>query len=1073
LQKSSSETAVTVAIDGTAPLSVGDAATEYSFTYYVASNQLYDITVALISANSASSLFRVLWRNDGNAYVNYGQAAADSPILTKTIIGRDSFFRIRTNTRVVRDDQALYFDTNAGWPQCGSTSGGNVLRWIQCRGQGVRSNDVLSVEVNHAVICASTSTIVIANAVSAITAGITGTFDMVVRDQFSNILDSDSDAILIKISLNTGSESAFYGSVVPTATGTSVADPKGRYSVSYVVTRAGTFSLAIAAVGGSGNGLMGSFFNNQFFTDAAATRTFSSIDLNWGMDFPVSQIRSATGWSARWTGFLRLVDSASSMYSFYLNTGFGGGRLYVANKLVIDSTNMTNDYKSGGEFSGSVSLSSNVVYDVSVEYVAASAPAYVTLSYSSYSQDKIILPSSALFPFSSTFSNGAQTLSVFDSRRNCGASSRINGRGLTIATAGISAVFTITSVDQYGNRRSSQSTNPDCAADATCVFSAVAVPDNALTSTVRTRGAAVTQSTNEFFTVAYTATLSAGYSLSVTSSPVSGGLWATYYDDVGWTGPRLSQQQPDPTWTLTTTDVPVPAAAALTKDGLWSVRYRGSLKPASAGWHTFSFSVTEKFMAIVDGSRLVDTYSTPYSGAATTVTGSINLPNANAFYEIHLMYESDVSSGSTFAATINAGSYSSLSSSLFASTSVDSMPSRLIVYPNSPCGSTSTLRGRGLSLATAGVIARFTVTLRDAYGNLRNAADGLVVASAFSLTGSGITGFPSHNLYQGTDHNPSNTCPSCPIAPVSAQVTAGSSSELYNVQITLTKTGNYKMTASVAQPGGLTATYYARDGTAFGYSTAVSSTSSFGSVDYTTTAAIAGRWQGYVRPSRAGSYTFSVEPVAASDGHLRLWISQTLVIDRSASAIPSTGFSAVFSFPYANNLYDVFVAYNSLSSVTAAGFRLYWQSAQVPGKLIPGDTQKEKIPTDRLYNRGEVTADGYYSATHKVTLNADVGSSRTYATGNDLTLTTAGTAGSFTITSRDTFDNSRTTNDNSVSAAIFSSDGFPKSAALTFLSCSSVCTNRVSYTASTFTRSGSYSVIVYDRAFVVRHYHLN
>jgi hypothetical protein len=31
----------------------------------------------------------------------------------------------------------------------------------------------------------------------------------------------------------------------------------------------------------------------------------------------------------------------------------------------------------------------------------------------------------------------------------------------------------------------------------------------------------------------------------------------------------------------------------------------------------------------------------------------------------------------------------------------------------------------------------------------------------------------------------------------------------------------------------------------------------------------------------------------------------------------------------------------------------------------------------------------------------------------------------------------------------------------------------VSYTASTFTRSGSYSVIVYDRAFVVRHYHSN
>jgi len=265
-------------------------------------------------------------------------------------------------------------------------------------------------------------------------------------------------------------------------------------------------------------------------------------------------------------------------------------------------------------------------------------------------------------------------------------------------------------------------------------------------------------------------------------------------------------------------------------------------------------------------------------------------------------------------------------------------------------------------------------------------------------------------MYAGTEHTSGNTCASCPTAPVSGVVSPGSSSEKFNVQITLTKTGDYKMTASIARPGGLSATYYTYDSSYFSFNGAVSSRSTFGSLDYTTPAAVSGRWQGYIRPSRAGSYTFSVEPyTSASDGHFRMWISQTLVIDRGASGvIPAAGFSAVFSFPYANNMYDVFVAYHSPASPTAsapAGFRLYWQSAQIPGKIIAGDTLKEKIPTSNLYYRDEIMGQNHYTSTSiKVTVQADVGSARTFATGNQLTLTTAGTAGCFTITSRDTFD---------------------------------------------------------------------
>jgi hypothetical protein len=1057
-QKSSGESDVQVWFDNGSPWTI--TTSEASSTVFVQANQLYEITVRLMSSNSASAMYRLLWENRGDAYLNYDKPAATST-LPKTVIGLESFFRIRSNSRVVRDDQSRYYDTEAGWPRCGSISTGDQLEWFRCRGQGLRSNDVLSVEVEHAVICGSTSSITISDAVSSITAGATGTFNLVVRDRFSNVLDSDTDAILIKITLNSESESPFYGSVIPSTTGTTVGDPKGAYSVSYVVTRAGTFSLTIAAVGAYGNGLRGTFFRNRHFTDPSETLASPSINFNWGMGIPAAGLNNPSGWSVRWTGFIRLVDSASTMYSFFLRTGHGGGRLYVGEMLVIDSISESDENPSGGEVSGTISLTSNVVYDVTVEYVAASAPAHVVLSYSSYSQARVVIPSSALFPISSIFSNGAQTLSVVDFRRNCGASSLVSGSGLSIATAGISASFTITSIDQYGNVRQSQSVNPDCNDQNACVFATVAVPDDASTTIRPFRGRTTLQNTNAYFSVAYTITRSAGYSILVSSSPVAQGLWATYYDDIGWRGPVLSQIQSNPTWTISdSSDIPPALVGVLSKDTLWSVRFMGSYKPTQSGNHIFSFTVTEKIKAYVDGALVADTYTTGYSGGAITVSSTINFPDTNTFYDIHIMYETDSSTGSTFGATINGEQYSTRAANLYSSNRVSATPSRNIVYPNVPCGTASTIRGAALSLATAGVLASFTLTLRDAYGNLRDAADGLVIASAFPLTGSYIT--PSPNMYQGVSHT--GTCASCPVAPVRGLVTKGSSGELYNVQITLTKTGNYKISASIARPGGLSATYYTRDASAFQFNGAVSSRMMFGSLDYTTTVTVSSRWQGYLRPSRAGSYTFSVEPYSASEGgNFKLWISQSLVIDRTV-AIPSTGFSAVYSFPYADNLYDVFVAYHSPSPVTAAGFRLYWQSAQVPGKNLAGDTQKEKIPTQRLYYRDDIDGSYIGNAAIKVTVQADVGSARTFASGNGLTVATAGAAGSFSITSRDTFDNSRTTNDLSVSAAIFSSDGFPVSATLTLISCSGVCSNRVSYT---LTRSGSYFVTVYDRAFVV------
>ena len=91
-------------------------------------------------------------------------------------------------------------------------------------------------------------------------------------------------------------------------------------------------------------------------------------------------------------------------------------------------------------------------------------------------------------------------------------------------------------------------------------------------------------------------------------------------------------------------------------------------------------------------------------------------------------------------------------------------------------------------------------------------------------------------------------------------------------QFNATKPGNYKVVPCLAAVGGLFATFYDRDTSAFAFTSAVRSSASFG-LDFSAASgnaaapllsAVSIRWQGFVQPKEDGVHTLSVVPRAAA-----------------------------------------------------------------------------------------------------------------------------------------------------------------------------------------------------------------
>jgi hypothetical protein len=141
---------------------------------------------------------------------------------------------------------------------------------------------------------------------------------------------------------------------------------------------------------GNGTGLKAEYYNGMTFDTLVLTRIDPTVNFDWGAGSPSASV-NVDRFSARWTGQVQPLYSQT--YTFYAQSD-DGIRLWVNGQLLIDNCidhALTED-------SGRIALTAGQKYDIKIEYYENSNLAQATLSWSSSSQAKQIVPQSQLFP---------------------------------------------------------------------------------------------------------------------------------------------------------------------------------------------------------------------------------------------------------------------------------------------------------------------------------------------------------------------------------------------------------------------------------------------------------------------------------------------------------------------------------------------------------------------------------------------------------------------------------------------------------------------------------------------------
>ena len=141
---------------------------------------------------------------------------------------------------------------------------------------------------------------------------------------------------------------------------------------------------------GTGQGLKGEYYSGTNF----GTLRFTRVDPKIAFDFakrPPSKTLGGENLSVRWTG--RIQPKFSETYTFY-TTSDDGVRLFVDGKKIIENWQV----RGTAEDKGTIDLKAGQFADIMIEYFQSTGESAMTLSWSSQSQKKEVVPDTQLYP---------------------------------------------------------------------------------------------------------------------------------------------------------------------------------------------------------------------------------------------------------------------------------------------------------------------------------------------------------------------------------------------------------------------------------------------------------------------------------------------------------------------------------------------------------------------------------------------------------------------------------------------------------------------------------------------------
>ncbi|MHB9132351.1 MAG: tandem-95 repeat protein [Armatimonadota bacterium] len=263
-----------------------------------------------------------------------------------------------------------------------------------------------------------------------------------------------------------------YLRVEVTGTDNGVGAPPNQSTVAY------STALLVTNVG-TGDGLTGTYYDNDNFTGTTVTRIDPTLNFTWTS--PAPGIGEDT-FSVCWTGDVQA--QLNETYTFYVSTAGEGVRLWVNDQVLIDSWNNP----VGGDLTATMTLVAGQRVPIRLEYREDYAVAYAKLFWSSPNTTKTIIPQSQLY---STQTNPpANVPPVVGLTAPTTSTLVTQGLATTISATAADSDGTVTKVEFFANavKVSEDLTTPyACAwtptAAGTCMFTAVATDDDGATRT--------------------------------------------------------------------------------------------------------------------------------------------------------------------------------------------------------------------------------------------------------------------------------------------------------------------------------------------------------------------------------------------------------------------------------------------------------------------------------------------------------------------------------------------------------------------------------------------------------------
>jgi hypothetical protein len=290
----------------------------------------------------------------------------------------------------------------------------------------------IPLRVAPATVCSSTSKV---SGMTLFTAGAYSGFTVQVRDAYNNAREGAATPLFVSVR-----RSEDFCVTYPSQSSSLVF---GTYTATYPYIRSGTYSMHAEAV--TPGGLLGVIYSDQAFTVPVASRIDSSLSFDWGaVSSPSTQLSDGVTFSARWTGYILVPSPGVYTFSMVSNSGA---------QVSISSVQVINYAAGLGARVAAVSFDARVYYPIEVKYSCAYRPCFAQLRWSSppLVPDQII-PARYLHAPGPLISNSPVSFSVRPGPVDP-SHSTCRGDGLTLATSGAAATFSIRMRDMFGNDR--------------------------------------------------------------------------------------------------------------------------------------------------------------------------------------------------------------------------------------------------------------------------------------------------------------------------------------------------------------------------------------------------------------------------------------------------------------------------------------------------------------------------------------------------------------------------------------------------------------------------------------------